>query len=99
MKKEITIYTQASKWSFQQDMTIKHSTNKGTTDGSCMYIDLNKQVVEIDIPDGLEDLMVSAEISELEKMRDKIKADSVVKVNAIDDKIKSLLSIENKQGE
>lgn len=99
MKKEITIYTQAEKWSFQDEMTIRHTTLKGTTDTNCIYIDLNEQVVEIDIPDGLEDLMVNAEISELEKMRDKIKADSVVKVNAIDDKIKSLLSIENKQGE
>lgn len=99
MKKEITIYTQASKWSFQDDFEVKHSTVKCRTDEGSIYIDLNEQVIEIDIPDGLEDLMVSAEISELEKMRDKIKADSIVKINSIEDKIQSLLSIENKQGE
>lgn len=99
MKKEITIYTQASKWSFQDKFEIIHSTRKNSTNESCIYINLNEQVVEIDIPDGLEDLMVNTEISELEKMRDKIKADSIVKINRIDDKIQSLLSIENKQGE
>ena len=99
MKKEITIYTQASKWSFQDKFEIEHSTFKGSTDERVIYIDLNEQVVEIDIPGGLEDLMVNAEILELEKMRDKIKADSIVKINQIEDKIQSLLSIENKQGE
>jgi hypothetical protein len=99
MKQKINIYTQAKKYCFESDFTITSSTNKFSTDSTETVIDICEQEVEIEIPDNCKDNLVEFEVRELEKVRDKIKADAVVAINNIEDKIQSLLSIENKQGE
>tara|TARA_R110002049_G_scaffold225946_7_gene397922 strand:+ start:3151 stop:3450 length:300 start_codon:yes stop_codon:yes gene_type:complete len=99
MKQKITIYTQAIKYCFEHKFAIHNSSIKFSTDSTQTIIDICEQEVEIEIPDNCEDNLVEFEVKELEKVRDKIKADAVVAVNNIEDKIQSLLSIENKQGE
>lgn len=96
MKQKIKIYTQAIKYCFENEFTIISSSTKFSTDKTQTVIDICEQEVEVEVPDNCEDNLVEFEVKELEKVRDKIKADAVVAINNVEDKIQSLLSIENK---
>lgn len=100
MKKPVTIFTYGEKYSWDNVFSVQHCVGfKPETSTDRIIVLLSEQEVELEMPDGIDSDFSKYEVEELEKMRDKIKADTVVSVKAIEDKIQSLLAIEDKTGE
>ena len=94
--KTIKIYTQASKWSWENNFSLIHRTTELNSDSSQVNITLNIQEVEIEevVIDTAE--LVDAEVSQIEQLKQELLAKTQVTIDALDEKIQSLLAIEDK---
>lgn len=95
--KEVKLYVQAVKYSWKDNFEIDISTMKRSTDTATTAIQLSEVTVEIEIPNIYQNHL---NLSHVEQLREAIKtehADSYARITAIEEKIQSLLCIE--QGE
>jgi len=95
--KEVKLYVQAKKWIFESEFSIDVTTNKFITDNSGIVIDLSEITVDVQIPTVDHKQLQLEEVKQLQEIIKTERADSYARITAIEEKIQSLLCIE--QGE
>lgn len=94
--KEVTLFIQAIKWSWDRSFEIKVSTHQKKSDGDWTIVDLDTMVVNVEIPVLDEKVLVLAEVEQLQAVIKAEKADSYLRIVALEEKINSLMYLENK---
>ncbi len=98
-KKKVTLYVTAIKQSYQKEFTIevnsydRASICQGVTTAVCIPLSVVEIEIEIPAIDGKQ--LQAEEVKQLQASIQKEKADSYIRVTAIEEKIQSLLCIEN----
>ena len=95
--KEVKLYVQAVKWSSSRVFKIEVSAHQQKTCDYMVVVDLSEVLVEVPMP-SVDNKQLT--LAEVEQLRGKIKterANSYARITAIEEKIQSLLCIE--QGE
>lgn len=93
---KITIYTQAIKYNWNKDFELRHSTVQAETDCHGVAITLNTQEVEIEEVELDPNVLIDAEVTQIEQLKQELLAKTQVAINMFDEKIQSLLCIEDK---
>ncbi len=95
MKKEVKLYVTAHKWLGEYEVEVStHDRHKYKSPGE-VIIPLSEVTVEIDVPDVEKEQLMTEEIKQLQEQIQKERADSYVRITAIEEKIQSLMSIEH----
>jgi hypothetical protein len=95
--KEVKLYVQAVKWSWERDFKINVSTYQKTTEVDRVVIDLSEVLIDVPVPTVDHKQLTLAEVEKLKETIKTERADSYARITAIEEKIQSLLCIE--QGE
>ena len=95
--KEVKLYVQAIKYSWQDDFEINITTMKRLTDAATVAIDLSEVTIEVPIPPTDQKKLRLEEVEQLSNLVRLEKANSYARITEIKEKIQSLLCIE--QGE
>ena len=93
--KNIKLHVYAEKWNHSETFKVAVTTHLPE---SCEYrtiIELSVVHVDIKVPLIDEKQLITAQVEQLKKVIQKEKADSHVRVTAIEEKIQSLLCLEN----
>jgi len=93
--KEVKLYTYAGKWNGSTDYEVEVGSYLPKSEDYRIIVPLSEVTVEIEIPAYDERQLLKAEVESLEALLLKEKADSHVRIVAIEEKIQSLLCIEN----
>ena len=97
-KQEVTLYVTAAKWNCESKFDVRVDTydlDKINDGKHQVTVPLSQVTVEIEIPDVSEKQIQAEEIKQLQAAIDKEKADSYVRVKAIEERIQSLMAIEH----
>ena len=92
--KEVKLYVQAIKYSWQDDFEINISTMKRLTDAATVAIDLSEVTVEVPVPIIDQKQLRLAHVEQLKEIIKTERANSYARITAIEEKIQSLLCIE-----
>jgi hypothetical protein len=92
--KEVKLYVQANKYSWEDDFQIIVSTVKHNSDGSTVAIQLSEVTVDVQIPAIDQKTLQLAEVEQLHAIIKTERANSYARITAIEEKIQSLLCIE-----
>ena len=95
--KEVKLYVMAAKHSFEINFHTVISTSKWATDEQTTVLLLSEVTVDVEIPDIDEKRLTLEEVKQLENKIKEEKDASYIRITAIEEKIQSLLCIE--QGE
>jgi hypothetical protein len=97
--KKVTLYIAAHKHSYHgskfEIIVDTCDRSKWTHDTSSTTVPLSEVEVEVPIPKVSEKQLLNEEVKQLQAVIQKEKADSHVRITAIEEKIQSLLCIEN----
>ena len=93
---KLTIYTQAVKYKWQNDFELQYSIFESESDSHSCVITLQTQVVEIKEVELDPKVLIDAEVSQLKQLKKDLTAKTQVAMNLFDEKIQSLLCIEDK---
>jgi len=93
---KITIYTQAVKHNWEKDFSLQNNTVELVSDIHTTYITLKIQEVEIEDVELDPNVLIDAEVSQIEQLKQELRAKTHVAINKFDEKIQSLLAIEDK---
>ena len=93
--RKVKLYVQAEKWINQQDFEINVSTYPRSSCEHYTVIDISEVTVDVPVPAIDEKQLTQEEVKQLQAVIQKEKADSFVRVTAIEEKIQSLLSLEH----
>jgi hypothetical protein len=95
--KEVKLYVQAHKYTWDDEFKIVVSTAKPLPDAATVVIQLSEVMIDVQIPTvNLKTL----QLAEVEQLRETIKterANSYARITAIEEKIQSLLCIEQRE--
>jgi hypothetical protein len=92
MKCTDTVYIHWQKYLWQDEEKFKLKGYKDDTSPDCIFI--REMEVEFEVPDDFDP--VPKQIDMLKEAKQKLMADTQVKINNIDEQIQSLLAIEDK---
>ena len=81
---------------FESDFTVGVFTSEMSSDGHQVVINIDEVEVDIDIPELTQEQITNGHIEQLKAMKEKLKADTHVKLQSLDEQIESLLAIECK---
>jgi hypothetical protein len=95
--KEVKLYVQAVKWAWERDFKISVSTYQKTAEVDRVVIDLSEVLIDVPIPTVNQKTLQLAEVEQLSNLVRLEKANNHARITAIEEKIQSLLCIE--QGE
>ena len=93
---KVKLYIQASKYSFQDEFSVKVSCYKSQSCESSVVIDVDEVEVDIDIPEFTQEQFTNGHVEQLRLIKEKLKADTHLKIKSLDEQIESLLAIECK---
>ena len=93
--KKVKLYVQAVKWDWDDEFKIQVNSFHPVSSDNCIFVDLSEVEIEIEVPLVNEKQLQMEEIKHLQSIIEKEKADSYVRVTAIEEKIQSLLSLEH----
>jgi len=96
-KQRIVLYTQATKYDFQNVFTIQTQIFKSTTSDDRLVIDICEQEVEMSVPIIDEKELTQEHINQLQEQIEQEKQNSFMKLKYLEDKVKMLLCIEGGQ--
>ena len=97
-KQEVTLYVSAEKWCsnrFEIEINTYDPSRHADNNKNRIVIPLSQVTVEIEVPDISEKQLQAEEIKQLQASIDKEKADSYVRIKAIEERIQSLMAIEH----
>ena len=95
---KVKLYIQASKWTAfgdGEEFKITASTFKSKSDASEVVIDIDEIEIDIDVPELNQQELNLAHADQLRGVKTKLKADTEVKLQSLDEQIESLLALEN----
>ena len=95
---KVKLYIQASKWTAFGDgekFNVEINAHKRKSDGSEIVIDLEEVEIDIDVPDICQKELTLAHANQLRCVKTKLKADTEIKLQSLDEQIESLLALEN----
>jgi hypothetical protein len=95
--KEVKLYVQANKYSWEDDFQIIVSTVKRLSDAATVVIQLSEVLIDVPIPTVNQKTLQLAEVEQLSNLVRLEKSNNYARITAIEEKIQSLLCIE--QGE
>jgi hypothetical protein len=95
--KEVKLYVQANKYSWEDDFQIIVSTVKRLSDAATVVIQLSEVLIDVPVPTVNQKTLQLAEVEQLQEAIKTEHANSYARITAIEEKIQSLLCIE--QGE
>jgi len=95
MNKQVTLYIQAKKRSYGHEFEIEVDTMEFESDQYTTYVTLDTQTVNVEIPEFDEKVLVLAEVEQLKAAIKSKKAAHYLEVTAIEEKINSLMCLEN----
>jgi hypothetical protein len=95
--KEVKLYVQAAKWAWERDFKINVSTYQKTAEVDRVVIDLSEVLIDVPVPTVNQKTLQLAEVEQLQEAIKTEHANSYARITAIEEKIQSLLCIE--QGE
>jgi len=95
--KEVKLYISASKFNFESEFKIQVSSYAPTSCKTITCIPLSEVTVEVEIPNVDVKQLQLAEVKQLQETIKTERANSFARITAIEEKIQSLLCIE--QGE
>ena len=93
---KVKLYIQASKYSFQDEFTVNASCYRSQSCESSVVIDVDEVEVDIDIPEFTQEQFTNGHVEQLRLIKEKLKADTHLKIKSLDEQIESLLAIECK---
>ena len=91
-----TFYIQAEKYTFQDEFTISVNTFRCESDERTVVIDIEEVEREFDIPDFTQEQFTNGHVEQLRNIREKLKADTQMKIKSLNEQIESLLALECK---
>jgi|VirMetMinimDraft_7_1064189.scaffolds.fasta_scaffold400518_2 hypothetical protein len=93
---KVKLYIQASKYSFQDEFSVSVSCYKSTSDARNVIIDIDELEIDVDVPEFTQEQFTSGHVEQLRIIKEKLKADTHLKIKSLDEQIESLLAIECK---
>jgi len=93
---KITIYTQAVKNNWEKDFSLRSGNYEFESDLNTTYITLKVQEVEIEEVELDPNVLIDAEVTQIEQLKQDLLAKTQVAINMYDEKIQSILAIEDK---
>ena len=93
--KKVKLYVQAVKWAWDDKFAVQVNSFRADSLDNRMVVELSEVEIEIEVPLINEKQLQMEEIKHLQSIIEKEKADSYVRVTAIEEKIQSLLSLEH----
>ena len=93
---KVKLYIQASKYSFQDEFTVSASCYRSQSCESSVVIDVDEVEVDIDVPEFTQEQFTNGHVDQLRIIKEKLKADTHLKIKSLDEQIESLLAIECK---
>ena len=94
---KVTIYIQARKWSWDREWTVEAKTHQAETCDDRTCVDLSEVEIDIPVPALDHKKLVMVEVEQLQEQIKKEMAESHVRITSIEEKIQSLLCIENQE--
>jgi len=95
--KEVKLYVQAIKWIYKKEFDIEVNTYRRGSCESYVIVDLSEVLIDVQIPTVNQKTLQLAEVEQLHEVIKTERANSYARITAIEEKIQSLLCIE--QGE
>jgi hypothetical protein len=92
--KEVKLYVQASKWAWEREYTVSYETFQKESTSDRFVKDLSVITVRVPIPNFDVKQLQLAEVEQLQETIQTERADSYARITAIEEKIQSLLCIE-----
>ena len=93
--RKVRLYVQAIKWINSKEFKIEVGCYSKTSCEHYTIIDISEVTVDVPIPAVNEKQLTQAEVKQLQAIIQKEKADSFVRITAIEERIQSLLSLEH----
>jgi len=90
------MYIQAEKYTFQDKFTVAVNPYHNKSDARSIVIDIDEVEVEIEVPEFTQEQFTNGHIEQLRKVKEKLKADTHIQMQSLDEQIESLLAIESK---
>jgi hypothetical protein len=95
--KEVKLYVQAVKYTWEDDFKILVLTSLPTPDAATVSVQLSEITVEVPIPTIDKKQFKLAHVEQLQKTIKLERANSYARITAIEEKIQSLLCIEQRE--
>ena len=93
--RKVKLYVQAVKWNHSKEFSVDVSCYNRTSCEHYTVIDISEVTVDVPVPAIDEKQLTQEEVKQLQAVIQKEKADSFVRITAIEEKIQSLLSLEH----
>ena len=93
---KVKLYIQARKWSFEENFETIVSTFRIESDASYAMVDIDEVEVDIDVPKFTQEQFTNGLVEQLVKTKQKLQAETHLKLKSLDEQIESLLAIECK---
>lgn len=90
------MFIQAEKYTFQEEFTVHVNSYQNKSDSRQVVIDIDEVEVEIEVPEFTQEQFTNGHIEQLRKVKEKLKADTHMQIQSLDEQIESLLAIESK---
>jgi hypothetical protein len=92
--KEVKLYVYAVKWNYKKEFQIEVSCFKRESCESYIIVDLSEVMIDVQIPTVNQKTLQLAEVEQLKETIKTERANSYARITAIEEKIQSLLCIE-----
>ena len=92
--KEVKLYVMAHKYTWDDEFKIVVSTAKHLSDAATVVIQLSEVMIDVQVPTVNQKTLQLAEVEQLHEVIKTERANSYARITAIEEKIQSLLCIE-----
>ena len=96
MKIKKTMYIQAEKQTWNNEFEVKVNAYHNTSDKYSIVIDIDEVEVEVEVPVFTQEQFTNGHVEQLRALKEKLKADTCLQIQSLDEQIESLLALECK---
>ena len=96
MKIKKTMYIQAEKSTWNKEFEVVVNPYHAETDKYKIVIDIDEAEVEVEVPVFTQEQFTNGHVDQLRAMKEKLKADTCLQIQSLDEQIESLLALECK---
>jgi hypothetical protein len=90
------LFIQAEKYTWDNEFKVVVNSYHNKSDSSTIVIDIEEVDVDVVIPSFTQEQFTNGHIEQLRKVKEKLKADTFIQMQSLDEQIESLLAIESK---
>ncbi len=90
------MYIQAEKSTWQGEFEVCVNPYHAESDKYKVVIDIDETEIEIEVPEFTQEQFTNGHIEQLRELKQKLKADTQLQLQSLDEQIERLLAIESK---